>query len=447
MTQALRFTDVVNSGFAEGKRVFIRADLNVPLLPPTLRCPPEGGSAALGRPGGGWDDSGAITEDTRIRASVPCIRLALDAGAAVMVTSHLGRPVEGEFKPEDSLAPVATRLAELLGQPVRLVAHWVDGGFDVKPGEVVLLENCRLNVGEKKNKPELAAKLGKLCDIFVHDAFGTAHRAEGTTYGIAETAPIACAGPLLAAEMDAIATALQGTFAGPPQERAVPLGGSGAAAQGGAMPKRPLIAIVAGSKVSTKLTILQSLAKNVDGLIVGGGIANTFMLAAGLKIGKSLAEPDLVGEAKAVIDAMAARGAAVPIPTDVVTAKAFAADAPATVKKATEVADDDLILDIGPETAALLAQQLKAAGTIVWNGPVGVFEFAAFENGTKVLAQAIADSSAFSIAGGGDTLAAIAKYGIEKDVGYISTGGGAFLEVLEGKTLPAFEILARRAGN
>ena len=398
MTQALRFTDVVKSGFAEGKRVFIRADLNVPK-----------------------DDGGAITEDTRIRASVPCIRLALDAGAAVMVTSHLGRPVEGEFKPEDSLAPVATRLAELLGQPVRLVAHWVDGGFDVKPGEVVLLENCRLNVGEKKNKPELAAKLGKLCDIFVHDAFGTAHRAEGTTYGIAETAPIACAGPLLAAEMDAIAAALQN-------------------------PKRPLIATVAGSKVSTKLTILQSLAKNVDGLIVGGGIANTFMLAAGLKIGKSLAEPDLVGEAKAVIDAMAARGAAVPIPTDVVTAKAFAADAPATVKKATEVADDDLILDIGPETAALLAQQLKAAGTIVWNGPVGVFEFAAFENGTQVLAQAIADSSAFSIAGGGDTLAAIAKYGIEKDVGYISTGGGAFLEVLEGKTLPAFEVLARRAG-
>ena len=394
----IRFSDLCAQGRAQGQRVFIRADLNVP-----------------------QDDSGAITEDTRIRASVPCIRLALDAGAAVMVTSHLGRPTEGEFKPEDSLAPVAHRLAELLGQPVRLVANWVDGDFEVKPGEVVLLENCRLNVGEKKNKPELAAKLGQLCDIFVHDAFGTAHRAEGTTYGIAETAPIACAGPLLAAEMDAIAAALQA-------------------------PKRPLVAIVAGSKVSTKLTILQSLAKNVDGLIVGGGIANTFMLAAGLKIGKSLAEPDLVGEAKAVMAAMAARGAAVPIPTDVVTAKAFAADAPATVKKATEVADDDLILDIGPETAALLAQQLKAAGTVVWNGPVGVFEFPAFENGTKVLARAIADSSAFSIAGGGDTLAAIAKYGIEKDVGYISTGGGAFLEVLEGKTLPAFEVLARRAG-
>ena len=393
----LRFSDVCASGFARGKRVFIRADLNVP-----------------------QDDAGNITEDTRIRASIPAIRMALDAGAAVMVTSHLGRPTEGEFKPEDSLSPVARRLSDLLGIEVRLVADWVDGGFDIQPGEVVLLENCRLNVGEKKNKPELAAKLGKLCDIFVHDAFGTAHRAEGTTYGIAETAPIACAGPLLAAEMDAIGKAL-------------------------ANPKRPLVAIVAGSKVSTKLTILQSLAKNVDGLIVGGGIANTFMLAAGLKIGKSLAEPDLLGEATAVIAAMKARGAEVPIPEDVVCAKAFAADAPATVKAATDVADDDLILDIGPKTAAKLAEKLKAAGTIVWNGPVGVFEFAAFENGTKVIAQAIAESSAFSIAGGGDTLAAIAKYGIEKDVGYISTGGGAFLEVLEGKTLPAFEVLARRA--
>ncbi len=393
----IRFSDLCANGQAKGKRVFIRADLNVP-----------------------QDDAGNITEDTRIRASVPAIQMALDAGAAVMVTSHLGRPTEGEFKPEDSLAPVAKRLGELLGREVRLVANWVDG-VEVAPGELVLLENCRLNVGEKKNKPELAAKLGQLCDIFVHDAFGTAHRAEGTTYGIAETAPIASAGPLLAAEMDAISKAL-------------------------ANPKRPLVAIVAGSKVSTKLTILQSLAKNVDGLIVGGGIANTFMLAAGLKIGKSLAEPDLVGEAKAVIDAMKARGAEVPIPEDVVCAKAFAADAPATVKAATEVADDDLILDIGPKTAAKLAEKLKAAGTIVWNGPVGVFEFAAFENGTKVIAKAIAESSAFSIAGGGDTLAAIAKYGIEKDVGYISTGGGAFLEVLEGKTLPAFEILAKRAG-
>ncbi len=396
--QFIRFSDLCAQGKAKGQRVFIRADLNVP-----------------------QDDAGHITEDTRIRASIPAIQMALDAGAAVMVTSHLGRPTEGEFKPEDSLTPVAARMGQLMGRNIRVVANWVDGDFSVAPGEVVMLENCRLNVGEKKNKPELAAKLGKLCDIFVHDAFGTAHRAEGTTYGIAETAPIATAGPLLAAEMDAIGKAL-------------------------ANPKRPLVAIVAGSKVSTKLTILQSLAKNVDGLIVGGGIANTFMLAAGLKIGKSLAEPDLLGEATAVIAAMKARGAEVPIPEDVVCAKAFSADAEATVKAATDVADDDLILDIGPKTAAKLAQKLKQAGTIVWNGPVGVFEFAAFENGTKVIAQAIAESSAFSIAGGGDTLAAIAKYGIEKDVGYISTGGGAFLEVLEGKTLPAFEVLARRAG-
>ncbi|WP_439586411.1 phosphoglycerate kinase [Hydrogenophaga sp.] len=395
--QFLRFSDLCNQGRVKGQRVFIRADLNVP-----------------------QDDDGRITEDTRIRASIPAIQMALEAGAAVMVTSHLGRPSEGAFKPEDSLAPVAARLGELMDRPVRLVAHWIDGDFSVAPGEVVLLENCRLNVGEKKNNPELAKKLGALCDIFVHDAFGTAHRAEGTTYGIAETAPIACAGPLLAAEMDAIGKAL-------------------------AAPKRPLVAIVAGSKVSTKLTILKSLAANVDNLIVGGGIANTFMLAAGLKIGKSLAEADLVSEAKAVIEAMKARGAEVPIPTDVVTAKSFSADAPATVKKANEVAEDDLILDIGPETAKKLAEQLMQAGTIVWNGPVGVFEFAAFEGGTKAIAQAVAKSSAFSIAGGGDTLAAIAKYGIEKDVGYISTGGGAFLEVLEGKTLPAFEVLARRA--
>ena len=396
--KVLRFSDVVASGFASNKRVFIRADLNVP-----------------------QDASGAITEDTRIRASVPCIQMALDAGAAVMVTSHLGRPVEGAFKPEDSLAPVAKRLGELLGREVPLVANWVDG-VTVAPGEIVMLENCRVNVGEKKNAPELAKKLAALCDIFVHDAFGTAHRAEGTTYGIAQYAPIACAGPLLAAEMDAITLAL-------------------------ANPKRPLVAIVAGSKVSSKLTILQALARNVDQLIVGGGIANTFMLAAGLNIGKSLAEPGLVADAKAVMDAMKARGAEVPIPTDVVTAKTFSADAVATVKPATEVADDDLILDIGPDTAQRLAEQLKKAGTIVWNGPVGVFEFAAFENGTKVIAQAIAQSPAFSIAGGGDTLAAIAKYGIEKQVGYISTGGGAFLEVLEGKTLPAFEILQRRAAE
>jgi phosphoglycerate kinase len=394
----LRFSDVCANGFAAGKRVFIRADLNVP-----------------------QNEAGEITEDTRIRASVPCIQMALDAGAAVMVTSHLGRPTEGEFKPEDSLAPVAKRLGELLGREVPLVANWV-GGVNVQPGQVVLLENCRVNKGEKKNDETLSRQMAALCDIYVNDAFGTAHRAEGTTHGIARFAPIASAGPLLAAEMDAISKAL-------------------------ASPKRPLIAIVAGSKVSTKLTILQSLAKNVDGLIVGGGIANTFMLAAGLKIGKSLAEPDLLGEATAVIAAMKARGAEVPIPTDVVTAKTFSPDAVATVKRATDVADDDLILDIGPETAAKLAAQLMKAGTIVWNGPVGVFEFAAFEGGTQAIADAVAKSSAFSIAGGGDTVAAIAKYGIEKDVGYISTGGGAFLEVLEGKTLPAFTILSERAGS
>jgi phosphoglycerate kinase len=396
----LRFADVAKSGFVENRRVFIRADLNVPQT-----------------------DDGSITEDTRIRASLPCIQMALTAGAAVMVTSHLGRPTEGEFKPEDSLAPVAKRLGELLGHPyengVPLVANWVDG-VTVAPGQVVLLENCRVNSGEKKNNEELARKMAQLCDIYVNDAFGTAHRAEGTTYGIAQFAPIACAGPLLSAEIDAISKALTSS-------------------------KRPLVAIVAGSKVSTKLTILKSLSKNVDQLIVGGGIANTFMLAAGLNIGKSLAEADLVDEAKAVIEAMKARGAEVPIPTDVVVAKTFAADAVATVKKATDVADDDLILDIGPETSAKLAAQLKQAGTIVWNGPVGVFEFAAFENGTKVIAQAIAESSAFSIAGGGDTLAAIAKYGIEEQIGYISTGGGAFLEILEGKTLPALEILTQRS--
>ncbi|MEI6718539.1 MAG: phosphoglycerate kinase [Betaproteobacteria bacterium] len=401
----IRFSDLCASDQVRGKRVFIRADLNVP-----------------------QDDHGAITEDTRIRASVPCIQMALGAGAAVMVTSHLGRPTEGDFKPEDSLAPVAKRLGELLGRDVPLVANWVNSDdsasvtpIHVAPGQLVMLENCRVNIGEKKNTPELAHKLAALCDIFVNDAFGTAHRAEGTTYGIAQFAPIACAGPLLSAEIDAIQKAL-------------------------AHPKRPLAAIVAGSKVSTKLTILKALADKVDQLIVGGGIANTFMLAAGLKIGKSLAEPDLLEQAKAVMAAMKARGAEVPIPTDVVCAKTFAANAIATIKKATEVADDDLILDIGPETAAKLAAQLKAAGTIVWNGPVGVFEFPAFENGTRVIAHAIAESTAFSIAGGGDTLAAIAKYGIEKQVGYISTGGGAFLEILEGKTLPAFEILAKRAG-
>ena len=392
----LRLDELVAQGKLAGQRVFIRADLNVP-----------------------QDDAGRITEDTRIRASVPCIQMALAAGAAVMVTSHLGRPTEGKFNPEDSLAPVAQRLGELLGREVRLVSNWVDG-VQVEPGQVVLLENCRINPGEKKNSEALARKMAALCDIFVNDAFGTAHRAEGTTHGIARFAPVACAGPLLSAEVDAITKALSA-------------------------PKRPLLAIVAGSKVSTKLTILQSLAAKVDGLIVGGGIANTFMLAAGLKIGKSLAEPDLLDAARAVIAAMAARGAAVPIPVDVGCAKRFAADAPATVKDANAVEDDDLILDIGPKTAAILASQLKAAGTVVWNGPVGVFEFDAFSHGTEVIARAIAASPAFSIAGGGDTLAAIAKYGIAGDVGYISTGGGAFLEMLEGKTLPALDILAQRA--
>ena len=395
----IRFSDLCAQGLVKGQRVFIRADLNVPL-----------------------DAQGRITEDTRIRASVPCIQMALDAGAAVMVTSHLGRPTEGEFKPEDSLAAVAQRLGEIMKRDVPLVSNWVDGagGVNVKPGEVVLLENCRLNIGEKKNTEALARKLAALCNIFVHDAFGTAHRAEASTYGIAQYAEIACAGPLLAAEMDAISKALTD-------------------------PRRPLVAIVAGSKVSTKLTILKALANNVDQLIVGGGIANTFMLAAGLNIGKSLAEKDLLPQALAVIEGMKARGAAVPIPVDVVTAKTFSATATATIKAANEVADDDLILDIGPQTTAILVAQLMAAGTIVWNGPVGVFEFEAFSHGTEGIARAIAASSAFSIAGGGDTVAAIAKYGIEQQVDYISTGGGAFLEVLEGKTLPAFEILQKRA--
>ncbi|MEP7280573.1 MAG: phosphoglycerate kinase [Rubrivivax sp.] len=398
MNNVLRLVDLIAAGRIGGRRVFVRADLNVPL-----------------------DAAGHITEDTRVRASVPCLRMALDAGAAVMVTSHLGRPTEGTLRPEDSLAPVAARLSELLGRPVPLRQDWVDG-VDVSPGQVVLLENCRVNRGEKSNDEGLARKMAALCDVFVHDAFGTAHRAEASTYGIAQFAPIACAGPLLAAEIDALTAALGD-------------------------PKRPLVAIVAGSKVSTKLTILQRLAQQVDGLIVGGGIANTFLLAAGLPIGKSLAEPDLVDQARAVIAALAARGAPVPIPTDVVTAKAFAADAPATVKRAADVADDDLILDIGPETAARFAGQVQGAGTIVWNGPVGVFEFDAFAHGTETLARAIAASPAFSIAGGGDTLAAIAKYGIEADIGYISTGGGAFLEVLEGRTLPAIEILTRRAAG
>ena len=392
----VRFSDLIAQGQVAGKRVFIRADMNVPL-----------------------DEQGHITEDTRIRASVPCIEMALKAGAAVMVTSHLGRPQEGKLLAQDSLAPVAQRLGELLGREVPLRRDWVTG-VAVSPGQVVLLENCRGNPGEKKNDSTLARQMAALCDIFVHDAFGTAHRAEASTYGIAQFAPQACAGPLLSAEIDAISRAL-------------------------AHPRRPLVAIVAGSKVSTKLTILQSLARQVDGLIVGGGIANTFMLAAGLPIGKSLAEPDLVEQARRVMREMTERGAAVPIPHDVVVAREFSASAPAVTKRAADVGPEDLILDIGPQTAAALAGELSRAGTIVWNGPVGVFEWEAFSHGTQTLAHAIAQSSAFSIAGGGDTLAAIAKYGIASRMGYISTGGGAFLEVLEGKTLPAFEILMRRA--
>jgi phosphoglycerate kinase len=398
MTQVLRLSDLIAAGKLAGKRVFIRADLNVP-----------------------QDDDGKITEDTRIRASVPALLQALDAGAAVMVTSHLGRPTEGAFKPADSLAPVAERLAEILGRPVPLIQNWVENGVDVKPGQIVLLENCRLNPGEKKNSDALARKMAALCDIYVNDAFGTAHRAEATTYGLAKYAPVACAGPLLAAELDALGRALDA-------------------------PKRPLVAIVAGSKVSTKLTILTALADKVDQLIVGGGIANTFMLAAGLKIGRSLAEPDLVPQAAAIIEIMKKRGASVPIPLDVVTAKEFSASAAAEVKDVAAVADDDMILDIGPRTAQMLAEQVGRAGTIVWNGPVGVFEIEAFGHGTQTLANAIAQSPAYSIAGGGDTLAAIEKYKLATQIDYISTGGGAFLEFLEGKTLPAVEALESRAG-
>ncbi|QIM48887.1 phosphoglycerate kinase [Pusillimonas sp. DMV24BSW_D] len=389
-------TALARSNALKDKRVFIRSDLNVP-----------------------FNDTGEISEDTRVRASVPAIRLALEAGAAVMVTSHLGRPTEGALTEADSLAPVAKRLGELLGMNVSLVSDWVDG-VNVQPGQVVLLENARGNVGEKKNDEALARKMAALCDVYVNDAFGTAHRAEATTHGIAQFAPVACAGPLLEAELDALGKALKA-------------------------PRRPMVAIVAGSKVSTKLSILRALADKVDQLIVGGGIANTFMLAKGLPIGKSLAEPDQVEEARAVMDIMQKRGADVPIPVDVVCAKTFGADAPAEVKDAEDVANDDLILDIGPKTAAQLADILKQAGTIVWNGPVGVFEFDAFAKGTQTIAQAIAESNGFSIAGGGDTLAAIAKFNITDKVGYISTGGGAFLEFLEGKTLPAVDVLERRA--
>ena len=380
-----------------GKRVFIRSDLNVPL-----------------------DGHGGIGDDTRIRASVPAIRNALARGAAVMVTSHLGRPSEGQFSAADSLAPIARRLSELLARPVPLVANWVDRGAwhdKLRPGDLVLLENCRFNKGEKNDDEALSRRMARLCDVYVNDAFGTAHRAEATTHGIARFAPVACAGPLLAAEIDALGRAL-------------------------AHPDRPLVAIVAGSKVSTKLTILESLAARVDRLIVGGGIANTFILAVGGRIGKSLAEPDLVGEAKAILDAFPGK---IPIPIDAVVAREFSATATPTLKAIADIDPDDMILDIGPQTVLALKAIIGKAGTIVWNGPVGVFEFDAFGDGTRELAHAIADSHAFSIAGGGDTLAAIAKYGVTDRIGYISTGGGAFLEFLEGKTLPAVAILDERA--
>ena len=394
-----RLHDLAQAGLLKGKRVLIRSDLNVP-----------------------QDEAGNITEDTRIRASIPAIEICLQAGAAVMVTSHLGRPTEGQFKPEDSLAPVAHRIAEMLNRKVPLISNWVDGGFDLQPGDLVLLENCRVNVGEKKNSEALSKKIAALCDVYVNDAFGTAHRAEATTHGVARFAPIACAGPLMAAELDALSRAL-------------------------ANPKRPLIAIVAGSKVSSKLTILKALAEKVDELIVGGGIANTFMLAKGLPIGKSLAEPDLVNEAREIMDLMEKRGAHVPIPEDVVVANELSPLARANRVPSNEVAEDDMILDVGPKTAARLSTMLAHAGTIVWNGPLGVFEIDQFGGGTKMIAAAIAHSPAFSIAGGGDTLAAIAKYGIESQVDYISTGGGAFLEFLEGKTLPAFAVLVERGSE
>ena len=390
--QVKKLTDLDVSG----KRVFIRADLNVP-----------------------QDEAGNITEDTRIRASIPSIKYALEGGAAVMVTSHLGRPTEGSVTADDTLAPVAVRLGQLLGKPVKLIQDWVDGGFSVAPGEVVLLENCRCNKGEKKDNEELAKKMAALCDVYVNDAFGTAHRAEATTHGIARFAPVACAGILMGAEIDALGKALHA-------------------------PKRPLVAIVGGSKVSSKLTILRSLAEKVDQLIVGGGIANTFLLASGKRIGESLAEPDLVKEAHAIMDIMKARGAEVPLPTDVVVADEVSALARANKISVDEVSAHDRILDIGPKSAARLGEIIANAGTIVWNGPVGVFELPQFAGGTKMMASAIAHSEAFSIAGGGDTLAAIAKFNISDDVGYISTGGGAFLEFLEGRTLPAIAALEER---
>lgn len=381
-----------------GKRVLIREDLNVPIK------------------------DGKVSSDIRIQASLPTIQWAMKAKAKVMLMSHLGRPTEGQFDQASSLAPVAEHLSKLLGQSVRLIKDWIEGGIEVAAGEVVLFENVRFNVGEKKNKDELAQKMAALCDIYVMDAFGTSHRAEASTHGVAKFAPVACAGPLLAAELEALGKALE-------------------------KPARPLVAIVGGSKVSTKLTVLETLSKKVDQLIVGGGIANTFLAAAGYKIGKSLVENDLIGEAKRLIEAAKAQGGNIPIPTDVIVGKAFDQNTPAILKSVNDIEDDDMIFDVGPHTAAQFADILKNAGTIVWNGPVGVFEFDQFGTGTQILALAIASSQAFSLAGGGDTLAAVDKYKIADRVSYISTGGGAFLEFLEGKKLPAVAILEERGSQ
>ena len=379
------------------KRVLIREDLNVPIK------------------------AGLVASDARIRAALPTIRIGVEAGAKVMLMSHLGRPTEGEFESVYSLAPVAEHLSTLLNQPVRLVPDWLDG-VDIEAGEVVLCENVRFNVGEKADDDALAQKMAALCDVFVMDAFGTAHRAQASTHGVAHYAPLACAGPLLAAELHALGKALEN-------------------------PARPMAAIVGGAKVSTKLTVLEFLSNVVDQLIPGGGIANTFIAAAGYPVGKSLIETDLIDQAKALIDEAAARGGEIPVPTDVVVGKAFSADTSAIIKPVTDVAEDDMIFDIGPETAARFARLMREAGTVVWNGPVGVFEFDQFGEGTRILGEAIASSGAFSIAGGGDTLAAIDKYNIAERISYISTGGGAFLEFLEGKTLPAVAMLERRASD
>ena len=391
---------LVEDGCLAGKRVMIRSDLNAP-----------------------HDEAGNITNETRLVASVPAIRMALDAGAAVMVVSHRGRPTECLVTEADSLAAIARRMGELLERPMPLIENWVDGGFEVKPGEVVMLQNCRCNVGEKKCDEMLSKKYAALCDVFVHDAFGTAHRAQASTVGVARYAPVVCAGPLMAAEIDALTRAVENA-------------------------KPPLAAIVGGSKVSTKLTILSNLAEKVDQLIVGGGILNTFLLAAGKPIGKSLAEPELVDECRRVLAILEKKGATLPMPVDVVVAKAFAEDAEHRVADADDVREDEMILDVGPKTAAMLGEILRTAGTIVWNGPVGVFEMTPYAEGTRVMAEAIAaatDAGAFSIAGGGDTVAAVGKFGVEKRISYISTGGGAFLEFLEGKTLPAVAVLEERA--